>query len=144
MSANDSLDNLIDVVGLVLFCTSTNRVAIFRRGPGDSGAGHWEFPGGKVEPHESNTTALQREIDEELQFKINPNQLKFIAQRQHHYPTKAIQLFLYLYEVPSENTVFVLSDHDQYRWVSKVDLIQVHFSPADLFLLPEVCKFIGL
>lgn len=142
MSANDSLDNMIDVVGVVLFCTSTKRVAVFRRGPADSGAGHWEFPGGKVEPEETNILALKREIIEELQFQLEPENLKFIAQRTHHYPAKDIRLFLFLYQVPDENIAFVLSDHDQFQWVSLSDLNQVDFSPADLFLLPEVIKFV--
>jgi len=39
---------------------------ICRRRPGDSGAGLWEFPGGKVEPGESLPACAVREIREEL------------------------------------------------------------------------------
>ena len=88
------------------------------------------------------TQALQREIDEELQFHLVPDKLKFIAKRTHRYPTKEIQLFLYMFEVPSENITFMLSDHDQYQWVSAAEMNHVHFSPADLLLLPEITQFV--
>jgi 8-oxo-dGTP diphosphatase len=108
----------------------------------ESGAGHWEFPGGKVELGESQTQALCREITEELQLELDPSKLKFIANNVHRYSAKDIQLFLYFYDVPGENISFVLSDHDQFRWVTLEQLDQIAFSPADQILLPAVIKFV--
>lgn len=42
------------------------RVLLARRPSGKVYAGHWEFPGGKVEPGESLEAALARELHEEL------------------------------------------------------------------------------
>ena len=39
---------------------------VARRPEGKPYAGYWEFPGGKVMPHESLPRALQRELQEEL------------------------------------------------------------------------------
>lgn len=146
MSANRTLkqnhNDFIDVVGLVLLSKSTGKVAVFRRGPSDSGAGHWEFPGGKVDDGESREQALAREIDEELQFKIDSNHLHYIASTIYAYPAKKIQLFLYLALVADENITFCLSDHDLHRWVIPENLKDVQFSPADLALLPEVIEFV--
>ncbi len=146
MSANKTLKeshrDFIDVVGLVLFANSTKRIAVFRRGPQDAGAGHWEFPGGKVDPGETREQALIREIEEELKLKIDSKSLSSITQTMYAYPTKKIQLFLYLVCVPDENINFCLSDHDQYEWVDLNRLHQVHFSPADLVMLPQVIDFI--
>jgi len=49
---------LIDVVGAVL--VRDGAVLAAQRGPGMALAGHWEFPGGKIEPGESPQQALVR------------------------------------------------------------------------------------
>ena len=46
------------------------RFLITSRPAGKVYAGHWEFPGGKVEPGESVEQALQRELHEELGITI--------------------------------------------------------------------------
>jgi len=46
------------------------RFLLTTRPPGKVYAGHWEFPGGKVEPGESIEQALRRELHEELGISI--------------------------------------------------------------------------
>ena len=127
---------------MVLHAKSTRRVAVFRRGPEDSGSGHWEFPGGKVDDKESNEQALAREILEELAFKVDENGLSYIASVKYSYPTKKIQLHLYEYQVLNETIKFCLTDHDQYQWVTSHELDSIYLSPADQSLLPQVKAFI--
>ena len=59
---------IINVVGAAII--KDGEVLCARRGEGKSLAGYWEFPGGKIEPHESARQALHREIEEELLCEI--------------------------------------------------------------------------
>ena len=62
-----SLERIEVVVAVI---EKDGRVLIQERPPGGLLAGLWEFPGGKVEPGESLTAALRREIREELGAEI--------------------------------------------------------------------------
>ncbi|MFZ2649883.1 MAG: NUDIX domain-containing protein [Burkholderiaceae bacterium] len=55
----------VDVAVGVLI-DATGRFLMTTRPPGKVYAGHWEFPGGKLEAGESTVQALQRELHEEL------------------------------------------------------------------------------
>jgi 8-oxo-dGTP diphosphatase len=120
----------LQVVALALFNPVKNRYLIVRRGPDQSGAGHWEFPGGKIEPGESHTQALVREIEEELGIKMDEKKLTFIHQNLHHYPQKAVELYLYKYESTDEN--FILIEHDMHAWVKPQEMFNYDLAPADI------------
>jgi mutator protein MutT len=109
-------------------------VALFRRGPQQSGAGHWEFPGGKVEVGESETQALQREIEEELGIRIHPGE--FLGENIHQYPAKKIRLRFYW--VPFLGDPFVLSEHDAFQWVKPQDLDVQILSEADRPIVEKI------
>ena len=51
-----------------------NKILIGLRAEGDSGAGMWEFPGGKIELNESSESAIKRELREELDIEATVNQ----------------------------------------------------------------------
>lgn len=59
------------------------RILIDKRKPEGLLGGLWEFPGGKVRPHESLQTALRREIREELAIEIEV--VKEITTVEHTY-----------------------------------------------------------
>ncbi len=58
------LPGVILVVAAVV--VEDGRLLLARRREGDHLAGHWEFPGGKVDPGETPPAALVRELAEEL------------------------------------------------------------------------------
>ncbi len=117
----------IDVVAALIF--KDNKVLIAKRLTGDENVfGKWEFPGGKVEPNESEEHALEREIKEEFEMDIKT--IKFITNNVSEYPSKIIDLRLYQCEYLSGN--FRLHDHSEYRFVSKEEIVNYDLCSADI------------
>lgn len=114
-----------------------NKYLIARRATGDENVlGKWEFPGGKVEPDESEEKALEREIEEEFEIVIKTEQ--FIINHVHNYPTKTVDLRLY--ECKYVNGEFKLHDHSEYKWVLKEEILNFDLAPADIPLAEYILK----
>tara|TARA_Y100000590_G_scaffold419212_1_gene520771 strand:- start:732 stop:1712 length:981 start_codon:yes stop_codon:yes gene_type:complete len=112
-----------------LILDSRNRVLACRRPPGDSWAGWWEFPGGKVEDDEIPIEAISREVMEELQVKVEPSRL--IDEIKHRYEDKDIHMLLWHCGNLSIEEISP-SEHDKTRWLSRNELLEVKWLPADL------------
>lgn len=118
-------------------------ILIVRRGPGQSGAGEWEFPGGKPEHEESFETALHREITEELgisiiiQSKIGEHKHLFqqigSSSSSGSSNNKMIHLHLYLCKLAPQTRRddIVLTEHDGQRWLPIQDLSEEGLSEPD-------------
>lgn len=123
--------DVLQVVALALFHPVRKRYLIVRRNAQqNSGAGHWEFPGGKIENGESQTQALVREILEELGFTMKESGLKYIHSHQYKYPQRTVELHLFRYEKAIDE--FLLVDHDQHAWVDKSEIATFDLAPADI------------
>jgi mutator protein MutT len=109
-------------------------VLIVRRGPAQSGAGFWEFPGGKVEAAESPEQALAREIQEELGVLIRIEGL--IGEVVHTYPQKKIRLRLFWASPLSES--LVLSEHDDFKWLRPHEINIHELSEADRYFVAQI------
>ena len=73
-------------------------VLMGKRPSGKPYAGYWEFPGGKLEVNESITTALERELYEELGIWIDldKNHCQEIMMLEHDYPHAYVRLHVCL------------------------------------------------
>jgi 8-oxo-dGTP diphosphatase len=104
------------------------RVLVVRRAPGQKLEGKWEFPGGKVEPGESEEAALEREILEELG--VTGKTGGFVGESAFSYAFGEVRLKLYRFEWLSGG--MALSVHDRLEWASPEALPEVDFAPADV------------
>ena len=93
-------------------------------------AGNWEFPGGKVDAHESHAEALRREVFEELDAVVDVGELAHTV--THAYPEKTVQLFFYRCDLRGEPKPMM---GQQMRWVHKRELAQLPFPEADRELI---------
>lgn len=105
-----------------------------RRKPGSELAGLWEFPGGKVEPGETEQECLSRELREE--FGVDSRVGAFVAESIYHYPTKVIRLRAY--RVAFGDGPLRLNDHDRICWLPVEELHRLSWAPADLPILQSV------
>lgn len=118
------------VVGAAI--VEKGRVLAAQRGPGMSAAGVWEFPGGKVEPGESEPEALRRELREELHLQIEPQRRLGEVER----PDRKMRLCVWLCEKISGEVQLV--EHSAVRWVGPEDLEDLGWSEPDRPFLPAL------
>lgn len=88
----------------------------------------YEFPGGKIEPNETNEEALKREIQEELNIEIEIQ--KHIITVEHTYPDFIISMHTYLCK--SQNRTLTLNEHVDHKWLEIVDLPSLDWAAADV------------
>lgn len=128
------MKNILVVAALI---KKDNDVLIARRSTGDENVlGKWEFPGGKVEPNETEEHAIEREIKEEFELDIKAN--KYITNNVCEYPTKTVDLRLYECEYISGE--FKLHDHSEYKWVNINELLNYDLAPADIPLAKYIAN----
>ena len=70
---------VIEVVAAALI-NLQGQVLMQRRRANRAHGGLWEFPGGKVEPRETDLEALQREIAEELGIALDRDAIVYLAE----------------------------------------------------------------
>jgi len=87
----------------------------------------WEFPGGRVEPGESDAQALARELKEEMDITVEVAEQ--VMHVQHSYPDYDIDFRVYRCRLVS-GQIRHLRVHD-HRWVAPADLDEYEFPPAD-------------
>ena len=87
----------------------------------------WEFPGGKVEPGETDAEALARELREEMDIRVEVGDEVLAVQRE--YEKYFIDFHVYSVWILSQE-IKTLEVHD-YRWVTVAELADYGFPAAD-------------
>lgn len=105
-----------------------------RRGPAMDQPGKWEFPGGKVDPGESEADALVREIREELALDVQPEQR--LATVRHRTEGRTIELLPFRCRLAGGT--LRLCEHQEVRWCRPPELWSLDWAPADRPVVEEV------
>jgi 8-oxo-dGTP diphosphatase len=96
----------------------------------------WEFPGGKLEPAETEMECIKREIREELNIEIE--MLDRLLPSVYRYPTFTIELIPYTANYVSGE--LKLKEHNNYVLLNKDELNTLDWAEADLPIVHEVMK----
>ncbi len=125
----------IRVVGAMI--EKDGRYLITQRPPTASLPLLWEFPGGRVEPGETDEGALARELSEEMEIEVAVGER--VVHVEHAYQDYDIDFCVYRCRLLS-GPVRHLKVHD-HRWVRPDELDRYEFPAADE---KTIAKLLGL
>ena len=127
----------VNVVAAIICDDYDNKTRIFatQRGYGDY-KDWWEFPGGKIEEGESPQSALVREIREELDTEIEVRDLIDVI--DYDYPEFHLHMHCFWATVKSGH--LSLLEHEAARWVTREDISELGWLPADEGLVDKIKK----
>lgn len=111
-----------------------DKVLVGQRPVGNTLAGNWEFPGGKIEKNESPEQALVRELNEELGIDAEVGALK-LASTHTFGETGIIILF---YEVLFWKGVPKAVHHMELKWVTAPELKDLSIPDANRRILDRI------
>lgn len=127
----------ITVVAAVI--VEEGRILAAQRSPKMSLPGMWEFPGGKIEPGESPTGALERELAEELGCRVEVGD--HVETTEHEYDFGVVTLMSFYCKVVDGAPH--AKEHAELRWVAAGQLGELEWAPADLPAVDRVIQFMA-
>lgn len=132
----------VKVVAAIIKAVNENGETIIfatQRGYGDFKGG-WEFPGGKIESGETPQEALKREIIEELDTEVSVGEL--IDTVEYDYPQFHLSMDCFWCQIVRGN--LVLKEHEEARWLTKDELNNVEWLPADITLIEKIRNLLSM
>ena len=95
----------------------------------------WEFPGGKIEPGETEEEAVKREIKEELDCKIEVDAL--LPEMEYEYPDFILRMTICICHLADSLEPKCL-EHNAIRWVTVEEMSSLDWAAADARCYPPI------
>lgn len=116
-------------------CVRDGAVFVARRSSPGSCEGLWEFPGGKVEPGESDEAAIVREFEEEFGIEARP--LRMLGETRFSHDGVERVLAAWLIDLPTVEGI-ELREHSATAWVLPEELKGLDMVESDRRLVDFV------
>lgn len=116
------------VAKLIVVNPKTKKLLLIRRSKTDDRRpGQWDIPGGMVEPDERVEDAALRECREEVGIDVSVNTVKLVYTDRHYFDDDSTKLvnWLLFYGLSEEVAVKLSFEHDEYRWVSASEAVNL-------------------
>lgn len=107
-------------------------ILVGQRPEGTNLAGHWEFPGGKIELGESPEQALHRELKEEIGIDAEIGPIRFSCTHWFSYTGIIILFYQVNYWKGEPKSI----QHQELKWVLVSELNQLKIPDANQKVLP--------
>lgn len=107
---------------------------VCRRPPHKRHGGLWEFPGGKLEPGESDLDAAQRELREELDVQVTGIGSPLLVVRDPGSPFEIAFVEVHISGTP------ICREHTELSWRSPSELSDLPLAPSDLTFVEQFLK----
>ena len=141
---------VIPVVAVALMAKD-GQILLQRRRASAMHGGLWEFPGGKIEPHETPIYAAVREITEELGLTIAPAHLSPVGFAADNAPPVAGRpghvILLYICRVWTANGegqgAPQCLDAEEIGWFAPAEIAGLAMPPLDYPLAEALLRFLG-
>lgn len=121
----------IEVVAAII--KNNNKIFVTRRGYGEF-KDMWEFPGGKMEPLETQEEALIREIKEELELDIEVS--KYLTTVDYDYSNFHLTMHCFICTICGGE--LQLNVHNDAKWITLEELDNLNWIPADILVVEKL------
>lgn len=115
-------------------------VLVAQRGKNMAHQDKWEFPGGKIEPLETNEQCILREIKEEFDVEIEV--IHQLGECFYTFPHPFEKVLLYPFickEIKQKK--YILTQHNQIKWIRKDNLKDLDWTAPDVEVVNKYLRF---